>query len=259
MLAVVLILLERGVGDERHRLVARAAEVAAKVAEKKEEARAAVSSLVSWVKAKSGKFAVPETAAETAPKPTPKPTRVTDVPTVLALALRLLCARFPPREPRASSETLLPLLGDVAMVVTTLSMGRDEESLDHVVLAQQKEVVGVLAWRLFCLFDHPDRDVQRGAIAQWVALLNTARWLEREAFGESPLLFNWQPLHAGNLTATSYGAFVEAHHADTAALFRTSIELFSMHEEESLRSEADAWVATFTREQGSRRLGCNPL
>jgi len=83
------------------------------------------------------------------------------------------------------SETLLPLLGDVAMVVTTLSMGRDEESLDHVVLAQQKEVVGVLAWRLFCLFDHPDRDVQRGAIAQWVALLNTARWLEREAFGES--------------------------------------------------------------------------
>ena len=38
MLAVVLILLERGVGDERHRLVARAAEVAAKVAEKKEEA-----------------------------------------------------------------------------------------------------------------------------------------------------------------------------------------------------------------------------
>ena len=96
-----------------------------------------------------------------------------------------------------------------------------------------------LAWRLLSLFRHPDKDVQRGAIGQWVALFGRAgRWLEREAFGEpgkadlSPLVFDWQPLNAGNLLPSSYESWVSAYFEEGRPLLESTLGQHGKEEDE---------------------------
>ena len=231
LLAVALILVERGVGSDTAGGIRSTGVAAAAGA-------AAVSSMLSWVRSKgtssggaagSGVAAAADAARAAAAALNPAraaaaalnpAARHSEVSAVLGCALRLVCSRFPPRARTAAqrhgvsaqatpdekrkapssppASQLLPLLGDVAMVLTTLSLER-EEGVDHAGLAAHRSLAQTLAWRLFGLFDHGDRDVQRGAISQWVALLSQAKWLEREAFGDSQLIFDWQPLHSGNL------------------------------------------------------------
>lgn len=179
---------------------------------------AGASTLVSWVRAKSTK----ESSAVATPRvrhEAPR-ARVCDTSKVLGLALRLLCSRFPPpgvpttvptsaeailsvgtsagasvADASADVSALLTLLGDVAMVLTNLSL-ESEAGVDKGVLAGHRPVVCALGWRLFSLFRHGHKDVQRGAVRQWVAVMGLAPWLEREAFGDSPMLSDWQPLHS---------------------------------------------------------------
>ena len=289
LLQLALILVERGVGEGGNTLMNRARDVKEALGEK---GHAAVSNLVSWGRGFMAKHtgkdgsAGSSTAASASTASTtttssdggastssrPKAPR-SDAPLVLSLALRLLSTRFLALEYLSALDAaaVLPLLGDVAMVLTTLASDSDDASsgggtsggasASAASLESHRAVVGALAWRLLSLFRHSDKDVQRGAISQWVALMGrTSKWLERFAFKDKdgevhPLVFDWQPLHHNHLAPSSYESWVEAHYAiDGVAskLLDSTLGAHGRDEEEYMRSEADHWVMSFTKEQTSR-------
>ena len=275
LLSVALILVERGVGSDGGSLIGRAAAVGAVVGATSKEA---MSNLVSWGRgfmnrAKDG--ATPPPPAETPRKSSlTRSSSASDGHAVLGLALRILSTRFlaldylaalsaaaQPEAPVAVAShppmtAVLPILGDVAMVLTTLASDTDASATERADLETHRPIVLALAWRLLSLFTHPDRDVQRGAISQWVALMAAAKWLERAVFAEHPLVFDWQPLHASHLAPSSYVSWVEAHYdSEAAKLLDGTIGSYGREEEEYMRGEADSWVSALTKEQMTRASG----
>ena len=150
-----------------------------------------------------------------------------DAPLVLSLALRLLSTRFLALEYLSALDAaaVLPLLGDVAMVLTTLASDSDDASsgggstsggasASAASLESHRAVVGALAWRLLSLFRHSDKDVSavrsRAGSLSWEGPPNGSRGLRSDKDGEvHPLVFDWQPLHHNHWRLSSCESWVE--------------------------------------------------
>lgn len=71
--------------------------------------------------------------------------------------------------------------------------------------------------------------------------MGQAPWLEKEAFGDPPnaMIFDWQPLNTGNLLASSYDPWLEAHYQDAMSFLEGTLGSHGRDEDELMRTEAD--------------------
>ena len=99
-------------------------------------------------------------------------------------ALRFLLLRFA-SDVQSSSAVLLPLLGDVSMVVMTLVLRNPDQEES---LVPHRGLLLAICWKLFLLVEHADADVRNGATQNLKSLFSHA-WFQKEAFGDSPLVF----------------------------------------------------------------------
>ena len=99
-------------------------------------------------------------------------------------ALRSLLLRFA-SDVHSSSAVLLPLLGDVSMVVMTLVLRNPDQEQS---LVPHRGLLLAICWKLFLLVEHADADVRNGATQNLKSLFSHT-WFQQEAFGDSPLVF----------------------------------------------------------------------
>ena len=99
-------------------------------------------------------------------------------------ALRFLLLRFA-SDVRSSSAVLLPLLGDVSMVVMTLVLRNPDQEES---LVPHRGLLLAICWKLVLLVEHADADVRNGATQNLKSLFSHT-WFQKEAFGDSPLVF----------------------------------------------------------------------
>ena len=99
-------------------------------------------------------------------------------------ALRFLLLRFA-SDVQSSSAVLLPLLGDVSMVVMTLVLRNPDQEES---LVPHRGLLLAICWKLFLLVEHADADVRNGATQNLKSLFSHT-WFQKEAFGDSPLVF----------------------------------------------------------------------
>ena len=99
-------------------------------------------------------------------------------------ALRFLLLRFA-SDVHSSPAVLLPLLGDVSMVVMTLVLRNPDQEES---LMPHRDLLLAICWKLFLLVEHADDDVRNGATQNLKSLFSHT-WFQKEAFGDSPLVF----------------------------------------------------------------------
>ena len=77
------------------------------------------------------------------------------------------------------------LLGDVSMVVMTLVLRNPDQEES---LVPHRGLLLAICWKLFLLVEHADADVRNGATQNLKSLFSHT-WFQKEAFGDSPLVF----------------------------------------------------------------------